>query len=168
MKLETRVQALPRIRDLLGKIRELNTPTHISLIGFAMLVLIVAVGPELSRYDPLLPAGPPFSPPSVEYWFGTDSVGRDVFTRVLYGMRTTLWATFLVIASGIAIGTLVGLISGMSGGLLDVILMRATDAFVALPGPLIAIAVIGILGPSLINTGLALVIVWWPLYARIV
>jgi peptide/nickel transport system permease protein len=91
-----------------------------------------------------------------------------VLTRVVYGMRTSWLAAFAVIASGVLIGGLIGLIAGMRGGITDSILMRGTDLFLALPGPLLAIAVVSALGPGLVNTLMAVAIVWWPWYARVV
>jgi ABC-type dipeptide/oligopeptide/nickel transport system permease subunit len=148
---------------------QIRRPGRLLLYGGGFCLLLIAlVGPQLSPHDPMLPAGMPFLPPNMKHPFGTDSVGRDVLSRVLFGLRSTIGAAVVVIASGIIIGSLVGLISGMGGQLLDAVLMRVTDAFLALPGPLIAIAVVGTLGPSLNHTVIALVVVWWPLYARII
>jgi peptide/nickel transport system permease protein len=99
---------------------------------------------------------------------GTDEVGRDLFTRVLYGLRASWLAALVVITSGVLIGGLVGLVAGAAGGWIDNLLMRITDAFLSLPGPILAIAVVAALGPSLSHTLLAVMIVWWPFYARIV
>jgi peptide/nickel transport system permease protein len=99
---------------------------------------------------------------------GTDEAGRDVFSRVLYGLRTTWLAALAVIASGVLIGGFIGLAAGASGGVLDTVLMRTTDAFLALPAPVLAIAVVTALGPAFNHVLLAVAIVWWPYYARIV
>jgi peptide/nickel transport system permease protein len=99
---------------------------------------------------------------------GIDEQGRDVFSRVLFGMRTSWFAAFEVIASGVVIGGLIGLVAGMSGGWIDNLLMRITDVFLALPGPLLVLAVVSALGPSLPHTLVAVGVVWWPFYARIV
>jgi len=99
---------------------------------------------------------------------GTDDLGRDVFSRVLLGIRASWLSAIVVIASGVLIGGIIGLAAGASGGIIDAALMRITDLFLALPGPLLALAVVAIIGPSLRNTLVAVAIVWWPWYARIV
>jgi peptide/nickel transport system permease protein len=109
-----------------------------------------------------------FHKPSWSYPFGTDDIGRDVFSRVLYGMRTSWLSALAVIGLGAAFGALVGALAGAFGGIVDTVLMRLTDLFLALPAPVIAIAIVASLGPSLFHTLLALSVVWWPWYARIV
>jgi peptide/nickel transport system permease protein len=99
---------------------------------------------------------------------GTDEVGRDVFSRVLYGMRTSWLSALAVIASGALVGGLIGSVAGALGGWVDAVLMRLTDLFLALPAPVLAIAAVTAMGPSLFHTLLALSVVWWPWYARIV
>jgi peptide/nickel transport system permease protein len=106
--------------------------------------------------------------PSPHNLLGTDEIARDVFSRVLYGIRTSWLSALVVIAGGAAFGGLVGALAGAAGGLVDLVLMRITDLFLALPAPVLAIAVIASLGPSLTHTLIALSIVWWPWYARIV
>jgi peptide/nickel transport system permease protein len=91
-----------------------------------------------------------------------------VLSRLLYGLRPSWFAALGVIASGLLVGGLIGTIAGAAGGLLDNVLMRITDLFLALPGPVLAIAVAAALGPSFLNTLLAVAIVWWPFYARII
>jgi peptide/nickel transport system permease protein len=91
-----------------------------------------------------------------------------VLSRVLYGWRSSWFAALGVIASGLLIGGLIGLIAGSVGGLVDNLLMRITDTFLALPAPVLAIAVVAALGPSYLHTLVAVAIVWWPFYARIV
>jgi len=101
-------------------------------------------------------------------WLGTDDIGRDIFSRVLFGIRTSWLSALAVIVVGAAIGSLVGALAGSFGGWIDTVLMRLTDLFLSLPAPVLAIAVIAAMGPSLFHTLLALSIVWWPWYARIV
>lgn len=124
--------------------------------------------PLLAPYKPNVIAGNAFLPPGGHFLLGTDDVGRDIFTRVLYGMRTSWFASLAVIASGVLIGGVIGLVAGTAGGWIDNVAMRFTDAFLALPGPVLAIAVVAALGPSLPHTLLAVAIVWWPFYSRIV
>ncbi len=110
----------------------------------------------------------PFAKPGLHALLGTDEIGRDVLSRVLAGLRTSWLAALGVIALGAAFGSLVGALAGAFGGIVDTLLMRLTDLFLALPAPVLAIAVVASLGPSLWHTLIALSIVWWPWYARIV
>ena len=113
--------------------------------------------------------GIPFlSPGHGGFLFGSDEVGQDIFSRVLFGLRASLEAAGAVIASGVIVGGVIGLTAGAAGGWLDDLLMRLTDIFLALPGPVLAIAVVAALGPSFVHTLVGVSIVWWPFYARIV
>jgi peptide/nickel transport system permease protein len=137
------------------------------LLGVVTLIALLA--PLLAPHDPLQPAGIPQQAPGTSgFLLGSDSIGRDVLSRVLYGWRASWFAALCVIAGGVLIGGLVGLVAGTLGGIIDNLLMRITDAFLALPAPVLAIAVAAALGPSLFHTLIAVSIVWWPFYARIV
>jgi peptide/nickel transport system permease protein len=137
-----------------------------------LLVLVTAIAllaPVLAPDNPIQPAGMPLLPPrSAGFLLGTDSIGRDILSRTLAGWESSWFAALAVIASGLLIGGLTGLAAGMTGGWLDNLLMRVTDLFLALPAPVLAIAVVAALGPSLVHTLIAVAIVWWPFYARIV
>jgi peptide/nickel transport system permease protein len=140
-----------------------------AVIGFAVILLaVLAIAPPLLPHGTTELAGTPLSPPSGQHLFGTDEQGYEVLTRVAYGMRTSLIAAAIVIASGVVIGGLIGLVAGIAGGWIDAVLMRLTDLFLALPGPLLVLAVVAALGASLKNTLIGLTVVWWPWYARIV
>ncbi len=145
---------------------------RIDQVGLALIVaitLLLLVVPLVAPHASLDNVGATLTPPGKGgFLLGTDEQSRDVLSRVLYGMRVTWFAAFLVIASGILIGGVVGLAAGMSGKWVDALLMRITDVFLALPGPLLALAVVSALGASLRNTLFAVMIVWWPFYARIV
>ena len=134
----------------------------------ATITILCFFAPMLAPYNPLQPVGTPFSPPFHSFLFGSDSIGRDELSRVLAGMKSSWFSALEVIASGVIIGGSVGLIAGSSRGFLDNLLMRITDAFLSLPGPILAIAVVAALGPSLTHTLIAVSVVWWPFYARIV
>jgi peptide/nickel transport system permease protein len=137
-------------------------------IGLGIAITLVALlAPVLAPHSTSMPAGLPFAPPGAHDWFGTDEVGRDIFSRVLLGVRASWFAALAVIAFGVVVGGLVGLVAGSVGGWVDGLLMRVTDAFLALPGPVLAIAVVAALGPSLWHTLIAVSVVWWPFYARI-
>lgn len=137
------------------------------LLGLVTLVALAA--PVLAPHGPLDPVGMPSAPPGTSgFLLGSDSVGRDILSRVLYGLRSSWLAALAVVAVGALLGGLVGLVAGAAGGWVDNLLMRITDGFLALPAPVLAIAVVAALGPSLVNTLVAVSIVWWPFYARIV
>ncbi len=159
--------AIPRVRI---RVRVRSIPLNwvaASLFGVATLIALLA--PLLSPHNPLDVAGPPqLAPGRQGFLLGTDSIGRDVLSRVLYGWRSSWFAALIVIASGLLVGGLIGLAAGSLGGFLDTVLMRLTDTFLALPAPLLAIAVVAALGPGYAHTLLAVAIVWWPFYARIV
>jgi len=108
------------------------------------------------------------SPPSLSHLCGTDQLGRDVLSRVLYGGRISLPAGLLVVASATLVGTAMGGIAGYIGGLWDELLMRITEVFMAFPIIILAMAIAAALGPNIINAVIAMVVVWWPRYARIV
>lgn len=107
-------------------------------------------------------------PPSAEHIFGTDELGRDMFSRVLYGGQTTIPAGLIVVAVGSLIGTFVGAIAGYIGGIWDEVMMRLTELVMAFPTIILALAITAALGPSIRTAIIALVVVWWPSYARVV
>jgi peptide/nickel transport system permease protein len=135
-----------------------------------VLVTVVALAaPLLAPHNPIVPVGAPDVPPlHGGFLLGTDSIGRDILSRVLYGIRTSWFSALGVVAVGTIVGGLIGLVAGTAGGVLDNILMRITDGFLAIPAPVVAIAVVAALGLSLVHTLIAVSIVWWPMYARIV
>jgi peptide/nickel transport system permease protein len=139
-------------------------------VSLVLLVTVAAVAvPVIAPHDPLIPVGMPLQAPgNGGFLLGTDSVGRDILSRVLYGIRASWFAALVVVAVGLFIGGLVGLIAGAAGGWVDTLLMRITDAFLSLPAPVLAIAVVAALGPGFIHTLIAVSIVWWPFYARLV
>jgi peptide/nickel transport system permease protein len=108
-----------------------------------------------------------FLPPSSHHWFGTDDVGRDVFSRVVYGARISLSVAALVIAFSCIVGIPLGIVAGYFGGIVDNVLMRVTDIFLAFPALLLALALASVLTPSVGNATLAIAVTWWPWYARL-
>ena len=107
-------------------------------------------------------------PPSSSHFFGTDEVGNDVFTRVIVGSRTTFLISFLVTFIAIIIGVPLGIVAGYSNRYLQETIMRITDVFLSIPALVLAIAIVGVLGPGIINAMLALSLVWWPGYVRLI
>jgi peptide/nickel transport system permease protein len=164
--------APPLARRLGARTRNVFAGTPIgAYIAFAAvlaIVLITIFAHQLAPYSPTLPVGDPLAKPGAHHLLGADEVGRDMFSRVLVGMSSSWWGAMVVIASGVLGGGLVGLIAGAAGGFVDSILMRMTDVFLALPGAVLAVAVVAAIGPSYQHTLFAISIVWWPLYARIV
>lgn len=141
----------------------------VAIAAFVLLILVAVAAPILADHNPIQPAGIPFLPPGHGgFLFGTDEVGQDIFSRVLFGLRASLEAAGGVIASGVIIGGAIGLAAGATGGWVDDLLMRFTDVFLSLPGPVLAIAVVAALGPGFLHTLIGVSIVWWPFYARIV
>ena len=106
-------------------------------------------------------------PPSSEHLFGTDKMGRDIFTRVVYGARVSLVAAFAVVGLSFLIGTVLGVLAGYFRGIIDAVIMRIADMMVSFPGLVLAMAVAGILGASIGNAILAISVVTWPKYARL-
>ena len=105
--------------------------------------------------------------PSADHPFGTDKMGRDIFVRVLYGARTSLSSTFILVAVIFVIGTILGILAGYFGGAVDAVIMRIADMMIAFPGLVLAIAVAGILVASMRNAIIAIAVVSWPKYARL-
>ena len=140
-----------------------------ALLPVGVMTLIALALPILATHSALsVTSAGPFHAPSFSYPLGTDDVGRDMFSRVLYGIRESWFSALGVITVGALLGALVGALAGAFGGPLDTVLMRLTDLFLALPAPVIAIALVAALGPSLFHALIALTVVWWPWYARIV
>lgn len=106
-------------------------------------------------------------PPSSDHLFGTDKMGRDIYARVIYGARTSLVATFSIVILIFVIGLVLGVLAGYFGGVVDMVIMRISDMFLAFPGLVLALAVAGIMGASVRNAVLAIALVGWPRYARL-
>lgn len=107
-------------------------------------------------------------PPSIDHFFGTDEIGRDIFSRVIYGTRISLITGLFSVGLALLIGIPLGAIAGTMGGWIDELIMRITDIFLSFPPLLLAIAVVSVLGPSLQNAMLAISLSWWPWYTRLV
>jgi|RhiMetdeSRZDD1v2_1073273.scaffolds.fasta_scaffold12426_8 peptide/nickel transport system permease protein len=138
------------------------------LLIVVVLFLMAVFAPwmtDKSPYDQMLTER--LQPPSAQHWFGTDELGRDIFTRIIYGSRITLLVVFLVSAIVLPIGLIVGTIAGYFGGWLDTILMRVTDIFLAFPRLVMALAFAAALGPGIENAVVAISITAWPPYARL-
>ena len=107
-------------------------------------------------------------PPSAQYWFGTDNVGRDIFTRVLFGYRVSLLLAAVVLAFAVPVGAALGLIAGYFGGWAEIVIMRLTDIALAIPPLVMALAVTAVLTPNLIHSMLAIAALWWTWHTRLI
>lgn len=136
---------------------------------FVLLLIVVALAaPLIAPYDPLETVMQnAYLPPSAEHLFGTDKLGRDNFSRILYGASYSLSSVLLLVTIIFAVGTTLGVLAGYYGGKVDIVIMRISDMMISFPGMILAIAVAGILGGSLINAIIALTIVTWTKYARL-
>ena len=146
-----------------------KNPTFCIFSLFAVaLVLIAVFAPFIATHDPYEAVlADAVQAPSAEHWFGTDKLGRDLFSRVIYGTRTSLTAALILVAVIIVLGTFLGIVSGYFGGIADAVIMRIADMMVSFPGMILAIAVAGILGANIRNAIIAIALVSWTKYARL-
>lgn len=151
-------------------INGLKTNRAFAVLSFFVLLLIAVAlaAPLIAPYDPLEAVMQnAYLPPSAEHLFGTDKLGRDNFSRILYGASYSLSSVLLLVTIIFAVGTTLGVLAGYYGGKVDIVIMRISDMMISFPGMILAIAVAGILGGSLINAIIALTIVTWTKYARL-
>jgi peptide/nickel transport system permease protein len=143
----------------------------LAMAGLAVLVALVLIAlltPLLTSQSPVAQdLGQRLQPPSARYWFGTDELGRDIYTRVLYGSRITLVIVGLVVVMVAPTGLLIGTAAGYLGGWVDTVLMRVTDVFLAFPRLILALAFVSALGPGIENAIIAIACTAWPPYARV-
>jgi peptide/nickel transport system permease protein len=145
-----------------------NPVAVIGLLIIASLVTVAALAPWITASDGLeLHLSERLQAPGSEHWFGTDELGRDIFDRIIWGSRITLYIVALVSIIVVPIGLLVGTVSGYMGGWVDTVLMRLTDIFLAFPRLILAMALVAALGPGLENAVLAIAVTTWSPFARI-
>lgn len=145
--------------------------TPLALIGLGILllwVIIIVCAPIFEPHSPLVQDGPRLAAPSSAHWFGTDTLGRDIFSRVIAASRISIPSSILLVLFSSVIGCCIGAIAGYFGGTLDEIFMRVTDLVFAFPSTILAMVISAALGPSLRNAITAVVLVSWPTYARLV
>lgn len=147
---------------------------RLSLIGLAVILLLLLtalVGPYVVPYPGdaagALNVADRLQPPSRMHWFGTDHMGRDIFTRVVLAVGLALQTPVIVLSLAGFIGLTLGALAGSIGGLVDEVIMRTTDVFLTIPDLVLAIAIAALLGPGIRNAFLALSLVWWPGYCRL-
>lgn len=143
----------------------------LALIGGAVVlawILIAVLAPVLAPQGPLSVSPDLLQPPSAQHLFGTDDLGRDVLSRVIYGARVSLPLAVLLVALSMTVGATIGAVAGYFGSWVDTVAMRTVDLVFAFPAIILAMVVAAVLGPNLHNAVLALVVVSWPSYARVV
>ncbi|GAK52325.1 putative dipeptide ABC transporter [Candidatus Moduliflexus flocculans] len=144
----------------------------LAVVGAVILLLLIVsaiFAPQLAPYNPLeqkVIEG--LNPPSAAHWFGQDKLGRDIFSRMMYGSRISIWVGLATVSISLIIGVTIGAISGYYGGFIDELFMRIVDILMAFPGILLAIAMVAVLGPGLNHVILALCLIGWVGYARLV
>ena len=132
------------------------------------LVILAIFSEYLCPYDPYAQdLSKSLQPPSAEHWLGTDRYGRDLLSRVIIGSQTSIYSTLILVAFMTVVGTVLGILAGLYGGILDTIIMRISDIFLAFPGLVFALAVAGALGGGVQNAIIALAAVGWPKFARL-
>ncbi|CAN5146994.1 ABC transporter permease [soil metagenome] len=135
----------------------------------ALFALVAIAAPVVAPHDPTqVNASAILAPSSSEHWLGADNLGRDILSRLIHGARWSLGTAFVATTLVVVIGITVGLIAGFFGGLVDDILMRIVDVLLAFPSLVLALAIVGMLGPSLRNVMIGMVAVWWVDYARVI
>ena len=145
--------------------------SRVAVVGLSITIfwILVAIFADvLAPYDPVTSVGPKIGPPTSEFWLGTDEQGRDVLSRLIYGSRTILILAPISVLCSVAVGTLLGLIGGYFGGLIDEVVMRILDAIMAFPTILLYLIIIAAIGPSPINVVIAITFVGAPGVARMV
>lgn len=146
-----------------------------SMLGLflvAAFLFLAAFGPFIVPYPEdatgAVHMGNRLQPPSAQHWFGTDEMGGDILSRVVIGARTSLWIGLVITGIAALVGVPLGIIAGYKGGWIRAGIMRLTELFLAVPGLALALAIVAALGPGMLNVVVALSIVWWPGYVRLV
>lgn len=162
-------------REFLAEVRYFFKTNKLAYLGFLIIVLLILlaiIGPLIVPYkgDVMTETHVEnkFLPPSGEHLFGTDELGRDLFSRVIYGTRISFQIGLIAIGLSIAIGIPLGLIAGYFGKWIDEIIMRISDIFLSFPPLLLSISISALLGPSIVNMMIAISISWWPWYTRLI
>lgn len=158
---------MERLDSLIYQVRK-SPLTIVGLLIILVLCCAAIFAPYIAPYEPD-EINPPerLKPPSNAHICGTDTAGRDVFSRIVYGSRISIQIGVTVVSMAAIFGSLIGLFSGYMGGRVDEIVMRITDVFFSVPYLILAMAIAAALGPNLVNAMISLSIVWWPVYARL-
>ncbi len=157
-------EGMERVADLLR-----NRNALVGLVLVAFILVVAALAPVIATHDPIKPAPlDRLKTPGAGHYFGADSLGRDIFSRVVWGSRISLSIGLISVAISLLPGTLLGLVAGYFGGRVDSLIMRLMDVMLAFPAVLLAVFITAVLGPNLTNTMIAVGIVYIPHYARLV
>ena len=149
--------------------RIVRNPLHLFTLSMvALLVLTALFADLLAPYGATEVVAYPFELPTAQFWLGTDSIGRDIFSRIIHGSRVSLYVGFASTAIAVVFGVPMGVVSGYFGKLTDTIMMRTTDGLLAFPPIILAMAMVAVLGTNLRNTIIAIGIVQIPRFARLV
>jgi len=158
---------MEKFRTLIYQVKK----SPLTIIGALIIVLLFTVAIFAEQIAPYEPdeINPPqrLKAPSREHLCGTDTAGRDIFSRIVHGSRISIRIGTVVVTLAMVFGSLVGIFSGYMGGKVDEVIMRITDIFFSVPYLILAMAIAAALGPNLTNTMIALAIVWWPVYTRL-
>ena len=146
-----------------------------AVIGTAIVIVVVLaaifapwIAPHPDHVGSIVNFRARHQPPSAQYWFGTDNVGRDIFTRVLFGYRVSLLLAAVVLAIAVPLGAALGLVAGYFGGWAEIVIMRLTDIALAIPPLVMALAVTAVLTPNLIHAMFAIAALWWTWHTRLI
>jgi len=146
-----------------------STLAVVGALLVSLFLFLAVFGPRIAPYDPYeVKLQERFITPSKGHWFGTDKMGRDVLSRMLHGAGYSIRAGLIVLVIAVPVGIILGGIAGLFGGWRDEMIMRITDVFLAFPSLILAMSFSAALGPSLFNAMIALSIVWWPMYTRLI
>lgn len=148
-----------------------NPLSVVGLVLVATIVLLAVFAPFVAPYPqhagPFVDFMNANRAPDLQYWLGTDNIGRDLLSRIIYGYRISLVLGIVVLGIATPVGVLLGLIAGYAGGWVDYVIMRVTDMFLAVPPLVLAMAIMGMMEPTLVNGMIAVSAMWWPWYARL-
>nr|WP_224749462.1 ABC transporter permease [Polycladospora coralii] len=154
-------------RAIMGKQFLSHRSAMIGAMIVTLFLLLAISAPLITPYDYTERSPDLLTAPSAQHWFGTDEMGRDIFTRVIYGTRISLWVGFFAISGSILVGSLLGLIAGYYGGIRDTFISRLFDILLAFPSILLAISIVAMLGPGLNHALLAIAIINIPTFGRL-
>jgi len=174
LSLERLTEREPAAREVRRYVRAYarSASAMAGLLIVAVFVLVAGIGPWIVPYPEdgrgAVHLERKLEPPSAAHWFGTDEVGNDVYTRVMLGARVSLQIGLIITIVAALLGVPLGIVAGHVGGRVGETIMRVTDVFLSVPALVLALAVVGALGPGILNAMIALSLVWWPGYVRLV
>lgn len=159
---------MERLNSFLYRLKK-SPLTLVGMVIISCLVFTALFAPVIAPYDPFqIDPANRLKPPSSKHWFGTDTAGRDMLSRVIFGTRISIRIGATVVFLTVISGSLIGLFSGYFGGKFDEVVMRITDVFFSVPYLILAMAITAALGSGLLNAMFSLILVWWPIYARLI